>query len=236
MSLRKKILIILLIILAIGAIYVGFQYKMASDKNLTSGTHKMLLLLADPSEQRPGIGAVDMAFVVYVVDGNVKNMTPVYPGGMAHPTESAPAEVQAQGVSQLLLHDSLWYKDTEKDAKLAQEIVEYNTGMKTDSVVIITPDAVDALIKSIGGVQVAGQGNVTGNTIEFVRDEQNYGGSSRGNAVESVMKPLLNATKDKNKTNAMLNAAVDQYLKGNIVVIPSDLFIQYALSKGVAVI
>jgi hypothetical protein len=236
MSTLKKILIVIFIILAIGAIFFAFQYKLANDNHLVKGTHKMLLLLADPSEQRPGIGAVDMAFEVVIIDGSVHNITPIYPGGLAHPTASAPAEVQQQGLYQLVLHDSLWDKDPAVGAKKAQEIVDYNLGIKTDSVVIVTPDAVDAMIKSVGGVEVAGQGNVTGDTLKFVRDEQTYGSSTRGSAVESVMKPLLNDLKDKTKEKALAQAAADQYLKGNIVVIPNDLFIQYALSKGINIL
>ena len=41
------------------------------------GNYNVLLLCADPSEPRPGVGAVDMAFVVNVNHGKIVNMTPV---------------------------------------------------------------------------------------------------------------------------------------------------------------
>ena len=35
--------------------------------------------------------------------------------------------------------------------------------------VIVTPEAIDAMIKAIGPVHVKGKGYVTGNSIEFLR-------------------------------------------------------------------
>lgn len=231
----KNFLRILLVLILLGSILMVYVYIPGKDTetNLMLGTHHVLVLAADPSEPRPGMGAIDMAFVVTVVDGDIKNMTAVYPGGMAHPTVAAPAEVQAQGVQVLLLHDSFWWNDTAKDAKLAQEIVEYNTGLKSDAVVVFTPDAVDAMIASVGGVYVEGMGTLNGSSsIEFLRDEQALG-SSRGGSVESLMKPLWAAYQDPNKKVALMEAVATQYLKGNIVVEPEELFVQFALANGI---
>lgn len=230
----KNVLRILLVLILLGSILMVYLYIPGKDTetNLMLGEHHVLVLAADPGEQRPGIGAIDMAFVVTVVDGDIKNMTAVYPGGMAHPTEAAPAEVQAQGVQVLLLHDSFWWNDTAKDAKLAQEIVEYNTGLKSDAVVVFTPDAVDAMINSVGGVYVEGVGTVNGSSIDFLRDEQALG-NTRGASVESVMKPLWAAYQDPTKKTALMQAVATQYLKGNIVVEPEALFVQFALANGI---
>ena len=149
---------------------------------------------------------------------------------MSHPTASAPAEA---GTGVLMLHDTLWDADPEVGAKLAQETVQANTGIKTDAVVMVTPEAIDAMIAAVGPINVPGQGTVTGNSIEFLRAEQNTGGMNRSSAVQSIMKPILNATKDPTKYAALSQVAVDQYLKGNIVVIPQSLFTQFAISKGI---
>jgi hypothetical protein len=232
----KNFLRILLVFILLGSILMVYVYIPGKDSetNLMLGTHHVLVLAADPSEPRPGIGAIDMAFVVTEVDGDIKNMTAVYPGGMAHPTAAEPAEGQAQGAgSKLLLHDSFWWNDTAKDAKLAQEIVEYNTGLKTDAVVIFTPEAVDAMIASVGGIYVEGSGTLNGSSsINFLRDEQALG-SSRGASVESVMKPLWAAYQDPSKKTALMEAVATQYLKGNIVVEPEELFVQFALANGI---
>jgi hypothetical protein len=230
----KNVLRILLVLILLGSILMVYVYIPGKDTetNLMLGEHHVLVLAADPGEQRPGIGAIDMAFVVTVVDGDIKNMTAVYPGGMAHPTEAAPAEVQAQGVQVLLLHDSFWWNDTAKDAKLAQEIVEYNTGLKSDAVVVFTPEAVDAMINSVGGVYVEGVGTVNGSSIDFLRDEQALG-NTRGASVESLMKPLWAAYQDPTKKTALMQAVANQYLQGNIVVEPEALFVQFALANGI---
>jgi len=83
---------------------------------------------------------------------------------------------------------------------LAQEIFEYNTGVKTDLVVIITPEAVDAMLDAIRPAYVPGQGYISGNSIELLREEQKNG-SSRGNAVESLMRSIAHTTNDRSKYN-----------------------------------
>jgi Protein of unknown function (DUF4012) len=230
MSKKKIFLIIILILIAAIAAFVIYQYEQPESKNVMRGTHNILLLCADPSEQRPGVGGVDMAFAVQVVDGNVKNITSIYPGGMMHPTAMEPAEAST---GRLMLHDTLWDANPAVGSKLAQETVEYNTGIKTDAVVIMTPKAIDAFIAAVGPINVPGQGNVTGNSIEFLRAEQNSGGMNRSSAVQSIMKPILSATKNPTKYAALAQVAVDQYSKGNIVVVPQDLFTQFVISKGI---
>lgn len=233
----RRLTSVLIIIVVILAMINGGLLYLYMDKNgpLQSTLNaKVLVLCVDPSEGRPGPGAVDMAFIVDLDDGNVKNVTPLYPGGLKHPTAAAPPEVQAQGLDVLVLHDSLWYADTNYDAKLAQEIVEYNKGIKTDVVVMVKPDAIDAILQSIGGVNVEGQGNVTSNTLEFVRNEQSSGGMSRGNAVEQLAYAIRNASSDPNKRPAMLNAMIAQYNAGNIIVVPNDFAYRFMTAEGLS--
>ncbi|MGC9516296.1 MAG: DUF4012 domain-containing protein [Methanomicrobiales archaeon] len=231
---KKDYIIVILFFLIVGLGFIAYQFNTSAQQNVMQGEHKVLLLAADPSEPRPGIGAIDMGFIITVKDGKILNNTPVYPGGMAHPTEAAPLEVQKQGVSRLLLHDSFWSEDNDKNAKLAQEIVEYNTGEKTDIVVVVTPEAVDAMIQAVGPIYVEGSGNINGSSIEFLRSEQDVGGLSRGNAIESVMKAIAEASKDKTKYLALVQAAISQYSQGNIVVIPQGAFIQFVMSSGLS--
>ncbi|WP_048190914.1 DUF4012 domain-containing protein [Methanobacterium sp. SMA-27] len=230
MSIKKILLIIVLALIIIAAGFVIYQYEQPASTNVMKGNHTLLLLTVDPSEPRPGMGGVDMAFAVNTIDGNVKNITPIYPGGMMHPTAMEPS---GAGTGRLMLHDTLWDADPAVGAKLAQETVPANTRIKTDAVVMITPDAIDTMITAIGPINVPGQGTVTGNSIQFLRAEQNNGGMTRGSAVESIMKPILNATKDPSKYSTLAQIAADQYIKGNIAVVPSSLFTQFAISKGI---
>ena len=233
MSLKKKIALLILIIFIAGILFVVYEYQTTTaEENVLQGEHNILILCADPSEKRPGIGAVDMAFMVHTNDGNIENVTPIYPGGMYHPTASPPQYLKdTQGVTKQYLHDSLWSADVENGTKLAQEIVQYNTGLKSDIVVVVTPDAIDALINAIGPIYSNGK-DVTGSSIAFVRNEQYNENMSRGKAVESVMDPMINAIKNKNKFSAFLQAATTQYALGNIVVVPKDAFVKIAIGYG----
>lgn len=233
MNMLKKIAIVISVIIIAGLLFVAYVYQTTTEEeNIMKGDHKVLLLCADPSEQRPGIGAVDMAFVISTHDGHFVNATPVYPGYMAHPTASPPQYLkETQGVSKQYLHDALWDENVEVGAKLAQEIVEYNTGMKTDIVVIVTPEAIDALLNSIGPIYVEGQGYVTGSSIDFLRNEQEEG-MSRGNAVEGLMHEILDASKNKANYSTLLSTSATEYVKGNIVVVPKDAFLKILVANG----
>ncbi|MBP2044784.1 DUF4012 domain-containing protein, partial [Methanobacterium aggregans] len=145
----KKGLVVMLILLAAVAAFIVYEYEQPGETNVMRGNHTILLLCDDPTEDQgtQGIGSVDMAFAINLVDGNVKNTTAIYPGGLRHPTAAEPSSL---GSGKLLLHDSLYGVSTEEGAQQAQEIVEYNKGIKTDAVVMITPDAVNALVSAAG--------------------------------------------------------------------------------------
>ena len=215
------ILIIIVVVLAIVAGGLFYLYKGSGGPLQSTLNAKILVLCVDPSEGRPGPGSVDMAFNVNLTDGNITNITPIYPGGMAHPNASAPEEVQEQGVTRLMLHDTLWYNNTTYDAQLAKETVEYNTGIKTDVVVMVKPAAIDAVLQAIGGVNINGT-VVTNDSIQFMRDEQTYGNMSRGNAVEKVAYAIKNAYKNESNRGKIRDTIVDQYHQGNIIVVPND--------------
>ena len=68
-----------------------YEYEQPASTNVMKGDHNILVLLADTDEKRPGIGAVDMAYSIHVTDGDVKNITPIYPGGMVSSTLMEPA-------------------------------------------------------------------------------------------------------------------------------------------------
>jgi hypothetical protein len=230
---RKKIILLLVVVVLLGivAAFAIYEYEQPASTNIMMGDHNILLLTADPTEQRPGVGAVDMAFAIGVKDGSIANLTPIYPGGMRSATVDEPAQA---GTGKMLLHDSLWYADTTADVKNSQEIVQTNTGIKTDAVVIVTPTAVDAILNAVGPINVPGYTNGTNAAVEFIRNqtEEKNSTMSRGNATQLLMKPVLAAAKDPSKSPALFQAIFQQYLAGNIVVIPKDLMTQFAISKG----
>lgn len=228
---KTSILIVLVLILGLVAGALTYMHFDENSPLQTTLNAKVLILCIDPSEGRPGPGAVDMAFNVNFTDGNITNMTPIYPGGMHHPTAAPPDYVKEHGVNVLMLHDTCWWNNTTLDAQLARETVEYNTGIKTDVVVMVKPAAIDAIINSIGGVYVNGQ-LVTGNTIEFVRDEQTNGSMSRGNAVVTVGNAIKTSYRNESKRGVIRAAIIDQYQKGNIIVVPDSFVSQFLAAES----
>ena len=88
-------------------------------KFLASGDKNILVLASDKDEQ-PG-GGVDMAYMVKLENGTIANYTPVYPGGMTHPTKQALGGLEGP----MRLHDCLW-DGPEQGMEYAKEIVEAN--------------------------------------------------------------------------------------------------------------
>ena len=233
LSKLKILLIIILVLLGIVAAFGIYEYEQPASTNVMKGDHNILVLLADTDEKRPGIGAVDMAYAIHVTDGDVKNITTIYPGGMRSSTLEEPAAAGVGG--KMLLNDALWNADNTADAKDAQTIVQENTGIKTDAVVILTPAAVDAVIASVGPINVPDYGDITNNSIDVIRNltEKQNSTLSRGAATDLIMKPILAAAKDPTKAPGLFSAVFTQYSQGNIVVIPKDLMTQFAISKGI---
>ena len=154
---------------------------------------------------------------------------------MTHPNASEPQEAQEQGAGEkLLLHDSFWDNDTKKSMQLAKEIVEYNTSENIDAVVAVNSEALDAILKSAGTLDVNGtQMNASGNCQCGIREEQYNGGQTRGAARTHIVKAAGHAASDPIKKAEMINAALDQYSKGNIVMEPQGAFVGLLASKGI---
>lgn len=234
MKRTKKLIIAILLVVLIGLLAV-IAGALIGGPDLTEESKNVLVLASDKGEQQNG--AVDMAFMIHLENGAIANYTPVYPGGMTHPSkaESVP------GVGgRMLLHDCLW-DGVKEGMQNAKEIVEYNTGMHADAVVIIYTDGIDAVIDSIRPLKVNGE--VTNLSAEdIVRENDAYNGyagnehvtgtMSRGDAVMVLVEALADAAKDPSKKNTMMQTALDQYSKGNIVMTPEGSFTKLLATKG----
>ena len=232
MDREKKLILAILIVVLIGLCAIVASVFMGSD-NLDNGTKTILVCAIDESEDRPGMGACDMAFLVKLDNGTLKSYTPVYPGGMTHPTAAEPVEAQQQGAgSALLLHDAFWDADNSKGMQLAKEIVEYRTNATVDSVVAVNTQALDAVLAAAAPLEVNGQ-ILNASGIDFIREEDFGHGVSRGDAVMEIVKAAANSAKDPVKKSAMVNAALDQYSKGNIIMDQEGAFVGLLASKGI---
>ena len=234
MDRTRRLIIIILVVILIGliAVIAGALF-MGHESVLTHGNRNILVCAIDESESRPGMGACDMAFIIHLKDGTIRNYTPIYPGGLTHPAAAEPMEAQEQGAgSSLLLHDAFWDADNEQGMQLAKEIVEYQTNNSIDSVVAINSEALDAILSAAGQLEIDGQlTNASG--IDIIREEDWGNGVSRGDAVIDVVKAAATAASSNPATkSAMINAALDQYSKGNIIMDQQGAFVELLASKG----
>ncbi|MBQ7927263.1 MAG: DUF4012 domain-containing protein [Methanobrevibacter sp.] len=230
---KKIIIAIIIVVLIILVAIIAGTLLISQNKELSEGNKHILVCAIDESENRPGMGACDMAFIVTLDNGTLKNYTAVYPGGLTHPTAKEPAEAQAQGAgSALLLHDSFWDADNAVDMRLAKEIVEYNTNIQIDSVVAINTEALDAVLNAAGTININGT-PTTVSGIDIIREEDWGQGVSRGNAVLDIVKAAAREAKNPDKKTAMINAALDQYSKGNIIMDEEGAFAGLLASKGI---
>lgn len=233
MNRTKKLIIAILVIVLIGLIAVIFG-ALFSGPDLSSETKNILVLASDKEEQSNG--GVDMAFMIRLENGSLKNYTPVYPGGMTHPTQPAPGGLGGN----MFLHDCLW-DGVGQGMEYAKEIVEANTGMKSDAVVVVYDVAVDDIIDSVRPLKVDGE--VTNlSATEIIRQNDAYegypgnenvqGNMSRGDSVMVLVKALANASKDPDKKNTMVQTALKEYSNGNIIMKPEGSFTRLLASRG----
>ncbi len=227
MSREISMLLFIIIILGVVAAFLVYSYETEVKTGNIVENHTVLILAVDPSETRPGPGAVDMALVVVVRNGTIVNMININPRTMTHPNESAPTDLAAMGDNKLYLHDTLWWSDIDKDVQLAQETVEYNTNITINAVVIVKPEALDALINAVGPVYVPGQGNMTINSTDFLREEETNGNMTKSDAVESLANAIKNASYSEEKRSTAFNTITDQYFKGNIIVTNPGIFYDF---------
>ncbi len=231
---NRTIALILIPILVIGSVaaYVLFNYESAV-KSGTWENHQLLFILIDDTEPQGGggPGAVDMAFVANFTNGKVENITPIYPGDMAPSTNiSAPPDV-APTETHLLLVDSFYWSNLTQDSQYAQQIVQSNTGIQTDGVVIIKPEAVDAIDNAVGPIYVNGT-PIGNSSLTYVRMLQTSENMTRGASVITLFDAIVNAS-TTSKLPALISTVTSQNAQGNIVVIPSGLFNQLIAEEGV---
>ncbi len=218
----RKIILIAVVIILICLTSAAAVFLYITNYNQPS-EHSILVILLDDTDNLPGIGSADFGFVIQLNNDDITNLTPIYPKALPLPNATPPLELENVGITQLYFIDSLYDVDLNTGAEHAQEIVEDDKGLKTDSVVIIRPAAIDAILTSLGGVEINGS-LVTNNSLSFLREEQNEGNLTRADAVESMGYAIQNAAQNSSKRSAMIQAITIQYAKGNIVVIPNNLF------------
>ena len=235
MKRTKKLIIAILLVILIGLLSMIAGALFLSGPDLTQENKNILVLASDKTEQPNG--AVDMGFMIRLENGSLKNYTPVYPGGMSHPSQPAPGGIGGR----MMLHDCLW-DGTQQGMEYAKEIVEANTGMHADAVVVVYDEGLDNIIDSIRPLYVDGEvSNLSATDIVRSNDAYNgyagnenvQGNMSRGDSVMVLVKALINVTKDPEKKNTMINQALKEYSNGNILMEPQGSFARLLATKGI---
>ena len=232
---RSKKLIIAILLVILAGIWIMIAGALFMTPDLTSESKDILVLASDKYEQSNG--GVDMAFMVHLENGSLKNYTPIYPGGMSHPTQPAPGGLGGR----MMMHDCLW-DGLDVGMRYAQEIVEANTGMHSDAVILVYDEGLDHIIDSVRPIYINGEeSNLS--AVDMVRQNDAYNGypgnenvqgtMSRGDAVMELAKALANITKDPDKKNTMIQTALKEYSNGNIVMQPQGSFTKLLATKGI---
>lgn len=230
----KKLIIAILLVVLVG-IWAMIAGTLFVGPDLTEESKDILVLASDKYEQPNG--GLDMAFMVHLENGTLKNYTPVYPGGMSHPTQPAPGGLGGR----MMMHDCLW-DGVDVGMRYAQEIVEANTGMHSDAVILVYDEGVDNVLDSIRPIYINGtESNLS--AVDMVRQNDAYQGypgnenvqgtMSRGDAVMEAVKAIIDTIKDPNKKNTMIQAALKEYSNGNIVMQPQGSFAKLLATKGI---
>lgn len=232
---RQQKLIIAILIVVLAGLFLMIANTLFMGPSLDLGTKNILVLASDKNEQSNG--GVDMAYMVHLENGSLKNYTPVYPGGMSHPSQSAPGGLSGR----MMLHDCLW-DGPEQGMQYAKEIVAANTGVEADAVVVVYDVGLDAIIDSIRPFKVDGE-ETNLSATDIIRENDAYqgypgshaevsGNMSRADAVMVLVKALRDAYKDPNKKATMIKVALDQYSQGNILMTPQGSFTKLLATKG----
>jgi hypothetical protein len=231
----KTIIFILVVILLAGSViaYGAYQGEQPSSANIMKGDHNVFILLTN-DEQNPGTQVVDMAFSIKLVNGNIGNVTPIYPLGLRSTTLKEPS---SYGTGNLLLKDTFWNNDTTQDDADAdaQKIVQENTKIKTDAVVIIKYPAAKAFLDAISPVNIPGYGEVGSNNSEAFLKYMTFDvptSTLKAGETEVVLPPIYKAATSSSKQSALVEAGIQQYTEGNIIVIPQNIIPQIVISKA----
>ena len=211
MNRKQKLIIAILsviliwLLLVIGSLFIGGPDLAAENKTV-------LVLAADKYEQPNG--GVDMAYIVRLEEGHLASYDPFYPGGMVHPSQPAPGNLAGN----MMMHDCLW-NGVEPGMQYAKEIVEARNGPLEVDGEVTNLSATDIIRENDNYAGYAGRGSVTGTM-------------SRADAVMVLVKALSKAAKDPNKKQTMMQAALNEYNNGNIIMTPKGSFARLLATKG----
>jgi hypothetical protein len=121
-----------------------------------TGTHRYLILLTNPGEERGGGGFIGAVGVVVFQDGQLLS-SDFMPSSFSDTLVTnipAPAPIEEITGTGLVLADSDWSPNFPTSAALAAEFYTRATGLPVDGVINVDPIALSYVLKVVGSVQV----------------------------------------------------------------------------------
>jgi hypothetical protein len=139
-----------------GPVRAGLTILQTLPRVVGTGTHRYLILLTNPGEERGGGGFIGAVGTVVFQDGQLVSsnfMASTFSDALVTDIP-APAPIAQITGTNLVLSDSDWSPDFPTSAALAAEFYTRATGLQVDGVINVDPIALSYVLKVIGSVQV----------------------------------------------------------------------------------
>ena len=139
-----------------GPVRAGLTILQVLPRIVGTGTHRYLLLLTNPGEERGGGGFIGAVGTVVFQDGQLLSSDFMASGFSDTLVTNIPAPPPIAAITgtNLVLADSSWSPNFPTSAALAAEFYTRATGLAVDGVINVDPIALSYVLQVVGGVQV----------------------------------------------------------------------------------
>lgn len=147
-----------------GPVRAGLAILQALPRVVGTGTHRYMILLTNPGEERGGGGFIGAVGVVVFQDGQLisSNFMPSEFSDALVTNIPAPAPIEEITGTNLVLSDSDWYPNYPTSATYAAEFYTRATGQSVEGVINVDPIALSYVLQVVGSVQVPPYPQVVG--------------------------------------------------------------------------
>jgi hypothetical protein len=147
-----------------GPVRAGLTILQALPRVVGLGTHRYLILLTNPGEERGGGGFIGAVGVVVFQDGQLEGsnfMDSQFSDALVTNIQAPPPIEEITGTN-LVLSDSNWSPNFPTSAALAAKFYTQATGQSIDGVINVDPVALSYVLGIVGSVQVPPYPQVVG--------------------------------------------------------------------------
>lgn len=167
-------------------------------------------------------GACNLAFLVTLENGAISGYTPVFTDGMAHPTATNDAN------EKLSFKDVFALSDKQQALDYAKEIYQANNdGVTVDAVATVDSQTINDVISAAGTLK-DGENVIAPTATDILNADPNAG----PDAVKPICDALLNAAKNPQQRDAMLQAIIGDYKSGDVSLSSVGFFKKFLASQA----